>query len=330
MSTSVSNPAEPVPPAQPVQAPPEASILSLKALAKAYKKEGKRSNFDGDSLRGFVLGRLIATNQWKNANQAERASALNTVPAESTVAASTSESATPMESAKEKLTQPYGKIAILGVVLLLCLVVGYQLIKLAVSFLLGSFASSIGATIPPLTGGWAALKGGTIWILLFAAFVIGLLALLAYRKNRATQLPTSKLWVFGIVILIAGILSAYPSGAAIAAQAQQVHGSPVVLTGSLLEICQQEVPKGDFSGTEDVNVCGNRLSNAARMTTTGVPEKKGYRGLSLSSYLLNCGADPSMDIKTVAGRTKFGQCADEGILVIYGQQVKAAVDRLDQ
>jgi len=319
----------PTPPQDAVdpQDPPSASNpisgTSLKALAKTYKKEGKQGKLEGEALRNFVLERLKTTDEWKQATPEERNSALNVVKPVS--AAATPESVSPKDRVKENLSKPYAKVSILAGVLVAALLAGYNLVEVLVSLLLGSFAKSTGFIFPALVGGWDSLKGGTAWILVIAAIVIGLLALRAYYKTGATQLPKRKLWAFGLVLGLAALLGAYPSGTA-AAQQPVDHGSNLVITDMLYKACVQNDPKGKFAQSLDVKACAASLREKGRLGTSDTNLKQGYSGLGITAYLAYCQAEHP-DASTDEAITAYGACVNDGIKQIYGQPAANLVSK---
>lgn len=316
-------PQDAVSPQIPSSAPNPTSGTSLKALAKMYKKEGKQGKLEGEPLRSYVLARLKTTDEWKQATLEERNSALGVV--KPVAAAATPESVSIRDRVRGNTSKPYAKVSILAGVLAAALLVGYQLIEVLVSLLFGSFAKSIGFTYPALVGGWASLKGGTVWILVIAAIVIGLLALRAYFKTGATQLPKAKLWAFGAVLVLAASLGAYPSGTA-AAQQPVDHGSNLVITDMLYKACVAADPQGKFAQSLDVKSCAASLREKGRLGTSDTLLKQGYSGLGITAYLAACQAEHP-GASTDEAITAYGGCFYDGIKQIYGQPVADLVSK---
>lgn len=286
-------------------APPAASVSTpdsaLLALAKQHTEAGMSLGKKGNQLKGYVEAKLEDTDEWKNASEAERKSAL-------------ADSAPKKASLKDTWNKIRDWSSNASIVLL-----GAFLVGGVVLFALGVYY--VGIVLP-----WWGNR--SLLYLLVPALAIVAWAFIA-RRNKPERDLRVVIILFAALLFAAGGIFISSATAAMAAQTQSVHGTPVAVTGNLLQACQKAIPRGDFTLSENLKACANRLSNASKDATLSVPEKQAYRTLAAYGSLVNCNAVP-VDITKAAGKGVYASCANAGISKNYGPDVFAAIVNLDK
>ncbi len=288
----------------------------LLASAKVFAKQGRDNGKSGNELRGYVEALLDGTGEWKTATEAERTTALQTAVPDSATKSSSTAGATVKERLREARSKKAVRVVIFAAVMLFAWRVGFELFKVFVSSVRGSFASSTGIPISVLTGDSAASVSAIAWILRAVALVIGGLAVWAYYKSDAEILPKTRLVIFSVVLLVAAVFAAIPSGAA--AATANPHGEKVVFSEMLNTACAQSDPTGKFGGASDALSCVGSLLNDSRLKASNDQVKLGDRWLALSAYLANCQSQP-YGITTDTGKGQFAQCAGQGLKHVFGE-----------
>lgn len=286
-------------------APPAASASvpdsALLALAKKHTEAGISSGKKGGDLQVYVGAKLEDTPEWKNASEDERKSALaDSAPKKASVKDT-------WNKIRDWADNP--SIKLLG----LFLVGGVAL------FGLGAFY--VGIVLP-----WWGQR--SLLFLFVPALALVAWAFITRRKNAESSIRLVSILFAGLLVAAGGIFVSSEL-AAMAAQTQSVHGTPVAVTGNLLEACTKVIPKGQFNLSKDLKACALRLSSASKDTSLSVPEKQAYRTLATLSGWVDCNQQP-LKINTAPGRTVFASCANARTKQFLGPDVFAAIEKIDR
>lgn len=288
-------------PSAPPAAPDSTPESPLLALAKKHTDEGIRLGLKGGRLEVHVRAKLEDTPEWKNASEAERKSAL-------------AESAPKKASIKDTWSKTRDWSTNASIKLL-----GIALIAGVVLFGLGAFY--VGMLLP-----WWGDR--SLLYLFVPALALVVWAFIARRNNPERSIRTVSI-VFAALLVAAGGIFVFTETAAMSAQTQSIHGSPVAVNGNLLEACNKAIPNGQFNLSKDLKACALRLSSASKNTTLSAPEKQAYRTLATLSGWVDCNQQP-MKINTAPGRTAFATCTNARTKQFLGPDVFAAIVKHDQ